>query len=159
MTEATTRPIAIDANEAPLRIGSTYPEPFAARVAGRTKRTLGDIFGLTSFGVNFTHMPPGSSSALRHAHAKEDEFVYILEGTPTLITNAGETLLQPGMCAGFAAGNGDAHHLINRSDSDVVYLEVGTRCADESVDYPDDDLAVQRVDGRWRFSHKDGQPY
>ncbi|HEV8693074.1 MAG TPA: cupin domain-containing protein [Lysobacter sp.] len=159
MTEDRTRPIAIDANQVTLRTGSTYPEPFAQRVAGRTKRALGDVFGLNTFGVNLSRLPPGTASALRHTHAKEDEFVYILEGTPTLITDAGETLLQPGMCAGFAAGNGDAHQLANRSDSDVIYLEIGSRCDDEVVHYPDDDLAVQRVDGRWRFFHKDGQPY
>lgn len=159
MTENTARPIAIEANQVAPRTGSTYPEPFAQRVSGRAKRVLGDVFGLNTFGVNLTRLPPGVASALRHMHVKEDEFVYVLEGTPTLITDAGETLLQPGMCAGFAAGNGDAHQLVNRSDSDVVYLEVGTRCADEMVHYPDDDLAVRRGGGRWHFFHKDGQPY
>ena len=159
MTEDTIRPLAISADQVPARMGSSYPEPFATRVAGRNKRALGDVFGLQTFGVNLTRLPPGCCSALRHAHTKEDEFVYILEGTPTLITNAGEPRLQPGMCAGFAAASGDAHQLVNRGDHDVVYLEVGTRHDDEVVDYPDDDLALRRVEGRWRFSRKDGQPY
>ena len=82
-----------------------------ARVApGRGKRALGELFGLTNFGVNLTRLAPGGQSALRHAHGKQDEFVYILEGEPTLVTNAGETPLKPGMCAGFKAGTGDAHH-------------------------------------------------
>ena len=98
-------------------------------------------------------------SALRHAHGVQDEFVYILEGTPTLVTDAGETPLKPGMCAGFRGGSGDAHHLVNASDADVVFLELGDRLPGDSVIYPDDDLQAVRVDGAWRLSHKDGTPY
>src|SRR5258705_13696792 len=117
--------VAIVAAEAPARAKpSNYPEPFAARMAGREKRPLGDLFGLTNFGVNLTRLAPGAASSLRHAHAKQDEFVYILEGRPTLVTNAGETELAPGICAGFKAGTGDAHHLVNRTAEDVLYLEV-----------------------------------
>jgi uncharacterized cupin superfamily protein len=150
---------AIDATSIPSRTGSGYPEPFAQGVAARERRALGDAFGLDGFGVNLTRLPPGCASALRHFHTHEDEFIYILEGTPTLVTNAGETLLQPGMCAGFKAGNGDGHQLVNRSGTDVLYLEVGGRVADDAVTYPDDDLAGRTVDGRWRYFHRDGQPY
>ena len=136
-----------------------YPEPFAARVAGRVKRRLGDVFGLTNFGVNLTRLAPGSVSALRHAHARQDEFVYILEGTPTLVTDEGESTLGPGWCAGFRAG-GAAHQIVNRTTSDVVFLEVGDRTAGDQVSYPDDDLAaVLGADGRWAIAHKDGTPY
>jgi uncharacterized cupin superfamily protein len=156
----TTKPVAIVASEAPLRVKkSNYPELFVARLAGREKRPLGDLFGLTNFGVNLTRLPPGAMSALRHTHSKQDEFFYILEGTVTLITNAGETLVGPGMCAGFKAGNGDAHHLVNRSDRDVVYLEVGDRTPGDTGEYPDDDLQAVMVDGGWRFTHKDGSAY
>jgi uncharacterized cupin superfamily protein len=132
-----------------------------ARVAaGRDKRALGDLFGLTNFGVNLTRLAPGGESALRHAHRKQDEFVYILEGEPTLITNAGETVLKPGMCAGFKAGTGDAHHLVNRTPRDAVFLEVGDRSAGDSVSYPDDDVvAVYGPDGKWNYNRKDGTPY
>ena len=117
------------------------------------------MFGLTNFGVNLTRLAPGGQSALRHAHAKQDEFVYILEGEATLITDSGETLLKPGMCAGFKAGTGDAHHLVNRSGKDVVFLEVGDRSAGDSVSYPDDDVvAVFGADGKWKYSRKDGKP-
>lgn len=126
---------------------------------GREKRALGDVFGLADFGVNLTRLPPGAVSALRHAHAVQDEFVYILEGTPVLVTDAGETPLAPGMCAGFRAGTGDAHQLANRSDAPVLYLEVGSRTAGDRVTYPDDDLEAVRVDGGWRFLHKDGTPW
>jgi uncharacterized cupin superfamily protein len=122
----TSKPVAITALDAPLRkVKSNYPEKFAARLGARNKRPLCDLFGLTIFGVNLTTLPPGAMSALRHAHTKQDEFVYILEGAPTLITDSGETLLRPGMCAGFQCGTGDAHHLVNKGEGDVVYLEIG----------------------------------
>ena len=154
-------PVAVSAGATPARTRpSTYPEPFASRMAGREKRPLGDLFGLTNFGVNLTRIAPGGVSALRHAHARQDEFVYILEGTPTLISNAGETPLEPGMCAGFRAGTDDAHQLVNRSDTDVVYLEIGDRSPGDSAIYPDDDLAAEMSPGGgWRFLHKDGRPY
>ena len=159
--EPRTSPVAVRASDVPRRARvSSYPEPFASRVAGREKRVLGDLFGLTHFGVNLTRLGPGAVSSIRHAHSKQDEFVYVLEGFPILITNAGETTLEPGMCAGFRAGTGDAHHLVNRSAADVVYLEIGDRTAgDESV-YPDDDLRVMRTaDGKWSYTRKDGSAY
>jgi len=159
MTDPHAKPVAIEAEAVPARTTSLYPEPFASMVAGRAKRALGDVFGLKNFGVNLTRLAPGSRSALRHAHTHQDEFVFVLEGSVTLITDAGETTLGPGMCAGFAAGSGDAHQLINRDDRDVVYLEIGDRSAGDAVIYPDDDLAAHMVDGRWQFLHKDGQPY
>jgi len=109
--------------------------------------------------VNLTRLAPGAVSALRHAHTRQDEFIYILQGHPTLITDAGETPLAPGMCAGFKAGTGNAHQLANRSGEDVVYLEVGDRAPGDSAGYPDDDLQAALVDGKWRFTHKDGTPY
>jgi uncharacterized cupin superfamily protein len=154
------RPVALVAAEAPPRAKSTnYPEPFATRVAGRVKRPLGDLFGLTNFGVNLTTLKPGAVSAQRHAHTKQDEFVYILEGTPTLVTDAGRTTLEPGMCAGFKAGSGDAHHLVNETTLDVVYLEIGDRTPGDSATYPDDDLVIAPSEGGWRYAHKDGTPY
>ena len=155
------KPIAIDAASAPLRTRpSNYPEPFYSRMLGREKRVLGDVFGLANFGVNLTRLRPGGLSALRHAHGKQDEFVYILEGEPTLVTDAGETPLKPGMCAGFQAGTGDAHHLQNRTTKDVVYLEIGDRTPGESASYPDDDLeVVMGPDGQWQYRRKDGTPY
>jgi uncharacterized cupin superfamily protein len=153
--------VAIKANEAPPRAkSSNYPEPFFSRMARREKRPLGDLFGLTNFGVNLTRLAPGGESALRHAHSRQDEFIYVLEGKPTLITDAGETPLEPGMCAGFKAGTGDAHHLVNRTRTDVVYIEVGDRTTGDEGTYPDDDIqAVLGADGKWRFTRKDRTPY
>lgn len=152
--------LAITAADAPRRIKpSNYPEPFASRMAGRVKQPLGDLFGLTNFGVNRTTLKPGAVSALLHAHTKQDEFVFILEGRATLVTEDGEMELHPGMCAGFKAG-GSAHMLVNRSERDVVYLEMGDRSAGDEGQYPADDIAaVMGEDGKWRFTHKDGTPY
>ena len=128
--------------------------------AGRDKRPLGDLFGLTNFGVNLTRLAPGGQSALQHAHSKQDEFVYLLEGEAVLITDSGEMVLKPGMCAGFKAGTGDAHRLVNRTKKDVVFLEVGDRSVGDIVSYPDDDVvAVFGPDGKFSFRKKDGTPY
>ncbi len=123
------------------------------------KRQLGDAFGLSNFGVNLTRMVPGAISALRHSHSKQDEFIYILEGTPTLVTESGEIQLEPGMCAGFKAGEGGGHQLVNRNSAVVVYLEVGDRTVGDSVYYPDDDLDAYLEGGSWRFRHKNGEQY
>ena len=138
---------------------SLYPEPFASRMQGRDKKVLGDLFDLQNFGVNQTTLAPGAQSALRHAHAVQDEFIYILEGTATMIDQEGEHELVAGSCVGFKAGTGNAHHLCNRSQAPVVYLEIGDRKSGDQVVYPDDDLAAKLVDGRWQFTRKDGEPY
>ena len=154
------KPIAVAAAEVPARIKpSVYPEPFASRMAGREKRQLGDHFGLTNFGVNLTRLAPNAVSALRHAHTKQDEFIYILEGRPTLHSDEGRTQLSPGMCAGFKAGTGNGHCLINETSEEVVYLEVGDRTPGDEGSYPDDDLKALLIDGKWQFVRKDGTPY
>ena len=159
MSESPSIP-AIQAEDVPPRDRpSNYPEPFAARMAGREKRALGAHFGLANFGVNLTRLAPGAVSALRHAHSEQDELVYILEGRPTLVTDAGRTPLEPGMCAGFRAGGGDGHQLVNETEEAVVYLEVGDRSPGDRVTYPDDDLRAEWAGQGWCFTHKDGTPY
>jgi uncharacterized cupin superfamily protein len=155
----TDRP-ALFAREAPPRSKRTnYPEAFAARVAGRDKRPLGDLFGLRNFGVNLTRLAPGAASSLHHRHSRQDEFIYVLEGEATLFTDQGQTTLRPGMIAGFPA-NRTAHHLENKSDRDCVILEIGDRSEGDMVSYPADDIqAVMGSDGRWLFARKDGTPY
>ena len=154
------KPIAVLASEAPARAKhSSYPEPFASRMVGREKRALGDLFGLANFGVNLTRLAPNAASALRHAHTKQDEFIYILQGYPTLHTDEGRTQLSPGMCAGFKAGTGNGHCLINETSEEVVYLEVGDRTPEDEGSYPDDDLKAMQIQGKWQFFRKDGTPY
>jgi uncharacterized cupin superfamily protein len=152
---------AIWALEAALRSRpSAYPEQFQPVVKGREKRQLGDHFGLRNFGVNLTRLAPGAQTALRHAHTKQDEFVYVVEGYPVLLTNDGEEWLSPGMCAGFPAGTGNAHHLVNRTGDDVVLLEIGDRTPGDEANYPDDDIRAELVsDNIYRFTRKDGTPY
>lgn len=160
-------PFVVAAEAPPRARQNVYPEPFAAVVAGRLKRPLGDLFGLKNFGVSWTRLEPGAATALRHHHSKQDELVFVLEGHPTLITDEGEVTLAPGSCAGFAAGSGNAHQLINRSAQPVVVLEVGDRTPGDMAEYPYDDLALvpdaapaRDASGpRLRFAHKDGTPY
>lgn len=153
-------PVAIAAADAAPRVSLlSFPEPMGSRLAGRRRHPLGDVFGLKNFGVNLCRLAPGASSSPRHAHSHQDEFVYILDGTPILITDAGETPLAPGMCAGFRAGSGDAHQLINRTDAEVVYLEVGDRSLGDSVSFADDYAIARDADGRPTVVRKDGTPY
>ncbi len=151
---------AIAASDVPPRTtASNYPEPFFSRMAKRQKRSLGDVFGLRNFGVNLTRLTPGGQTALMHAHGKQDELIYVLEGHPTLVTESGETRLSPGMCAGFPAG-GEAHHVVNCTDRDAVILEIGDRTGGDEARYPRDDLrAILDGDRKWQFVHKDGSPY
>lgn len=152
--------VSITAAQAPLRTkASNYPEPFALRMAGRQKQPLGDLFGLTNFGVNLTRLAPGAVSSLRHAHSLQDEFIYVLQGHPTLHTDEGRRLLAPGDCAGFKAGSGNGHRLLNDTTEDVVYLEVGDRTQGDAAHYPDDDIVARHDGTQWRFHHKDGAPY
>ena len=133
-------PLAVEAQSVPPRTKpSNYPEPFLSRMSKREKRQLGDQFGLKNFGVNLTRLFPSGESALLHRHSKQDEFVYILQGEPTLITGDGAIVLGPGMCAGVPAA-GRAHHLVNRTELDVLYLEIGDRSAGDEGFYPADDL-------------------
>lgn len=139
---------------------TTYPLPFAPRVAGRGKRRLGDHFGLCNFGVNLTRLEPGAVSALLHHHSRQDEFIYVLEGHPTLRLGEERYRLDPGDCCGFPAGAGVAAQLVNESTEPAVFLEIGDRTPGDEVEYPEDDLrAEQDEEGRWRFLHRDGRPW
>ena len=148
----------IEIDNLPLDARRGYPPPHDERVAGRSKKRLGDAVGLTQFGVNLTTLKSGSASAHRHWHENQDEFVYVLEGELTLVENEGETILRAGDAAGFKAGAANGHHLVNRSDRDAVYLEVGTRTARERAHFPDVDLAVVVDDNGVHYSRKDGSP-
>lgn len=150
--------LAVVAAEVPARLKSAYPAPFAVRMTGRMKRPLGDAVGLKAFGVNLTTLAPGAVSALHHRHSRQEEFIYVLEGRPTLVLDEHELELTPGMCAGFPAG-GAAHHLHNRSHVPAVYLEVGDRTPSDAVTYPRDDLEARMSPDGWVFTRKDGRPW
>jgi uncharacterized cupin superfamily protein len=149
----------IDIAKAVVRTKGVYPRPYRSSTDGREKAALGNVAGLTQFGVNLTRLKPGAASALRHWHEQEDEFIYVLEGELTLIEDNGEMPLGPGDCAGFKAGVSNGHQLVNKSQRDAVYLEIGTRAATERAHYPDVDLVMERDAGSMRFLHKSGEPY
>ncbi len=149
----------IDPSQVPSLTGSNHPDRFKSVVAGREKKRLGDIAGLQNFGVNLTTLAPKSRSSLRHWHTKQDEFIYVLSGELTLITDQGESILQAGQAAGFAAGEEDGHCLYNHTEAIASYLEIGDRTPDDQAHYPDDDLIAKASEQGWQFTHKDGKPY
>ena len=137
-----------------------YPAPFSRQVEGRVKHRLGDHFGLTNFGINLTELEPGAVSALFHHHTKQDEFIYVVSGNPTLVMGDEEFALRAGDCCGFKAGNGVGHQLVNRSQDKVEYLEIGDRSAGDYAEYPRDDVKFSKLEtGAWVLTHKDGTPY
>jgi uncharacterized cupin superfamily protein len=149
----------IDIAVLPTDTRTGYPPPYDRVVAGRERKRLGNAVGLVQFGVNLTTLRPGAASALRHWHEQEDELVFVLEGEVVLVGDDGETVLKPGDAAGFKANDGVGHHLVNKSNRNAVYLEIGTRSKFERVHYPDADLMVVRDDMGARYTHKDGETY
>ncbi len=154
------KPSGFDPLSLPESNSTSYPEPYRDGNLQRWYRRLGDHAGLRNFGVNLTRIVPGGQSSHRHWHMRQDEFVYVLEGRATLVTDAGEEVLEAGMCAGFPAGSRNGHHFLNRSPADVLLLVVGDRSSGEEVGYPDIDMHGRTgEDGRFRFVRKDGTPY
>jgi len=147
----------INIDTVPVRQGSGYPPPFDVPCATRTRRRLGDAGGLSDFGVNLMTLPPGGWSSQRHWHSHEDEFVFVLEGELVLVEDASETVLRSGDCAAFAKDTGNGHHLINRSSTMALYLEVGSRQPQDLTTCSDIDMMSANSDGR--FVHKDGTPF
>lgn len=146
--------------DVPETNATSYPEPFRAAQRKRSFRRLGDFAGLKNYGVNVVRVEPGGQSSARHAHSKQDEFVYVLTGALVLVTDAGRETVGPGTCIGFPAGSGDGHHFLNETASDATFLVVGDRAADDEVAYPDIDLAWRfGADGKKAYFRKDGTPY
>ena len=152
-------PSVLKASDAPKRTGSRYPKPHDAPCIERSKAILGDVFGISQFGVNLVTLQPGAWSSQRHWHEKEDEFVFVIEGHITLSDDAGDHLLKPGMCAGFKANSGNGHCLKNLTDKPAVYLEVGTRAQDETAWYSDIDMKVSLVNRVMTYTKKDGSGF
>ncbi len=152
----------IDPARVPVKSGTIYPEPYAAMMRGRSSLRLGEAGGLTQYGVNLVMLEPGAMSSLRHWHHNEDEFVWVVEGDCTLVQDAGETVLRPGDCAAFPAGDPDGHHFINRTDRVARFLVVGTKAPQETAVYSDIDMMVHLSPGekgRAEFTYKDGTPW
>jgi uncharacterized cupin superfamily protein len=154
-----TMPAAVVALDVPSESGASYREPFHTRMGESNWRRLGNVFGLAQFGVNLETYLPGAQSALRHWHTLSDEFVYVLEGEMVLRTDAGDTVMRPGMCVGFKAGARNAHHLVNRSEQPGRLLIIGTRVPGDQCFYPDDDLLWVDTEQGQHAAHKDGRRY
>lgn len=149
----------VDIANLPVEIGSGYPAPFNDVTDGRSKKRLGNVGGLDQFGVNLTTIKPHAGTAQRHWHEQEDEFVFIVSGKATLVEDGGEVILRAGDAATFKAGVANGHCILNKSDEDVVLLEIGTRAPAERAHYPDIDLLAEKTETGYVFKHKDGTPY
>jgi uncharacterized cupin superfamily protein len=149
----------LDLSKVPVKTGSIYPEPYASMMQGRSSLRLGDAAGLTQFGVNLVSLEPGAMSSLRHWHMAEDEFVMVTEGECVMVTDAGETVMRPGDCAGFPAGSPDGHHFLNRTDRVAKFLVIGSKSKREVGTYSDVDLRVEIEGGKATFTYKDGTPF
>ncbi len=149
----------IDLASVPVKTGTIYPAPYDAQVAGRSSLRLGDAGGMTQFGVNLVILAPGAKSSMRHWHLHEDEFVMVTQGACTMLTDAGETLMQAGDCAAFPAGVPDGHCFVNHTGAEARFLVVGTKAASEVATYSDVDLMVAMQGGKATFTHWDGRPY
>lgn len=151
----------LDLSKATVRTSCLYPGKLADHCRGRSKIALGDLGGLDQFGVNLTSLAPGAASAHQHWHLKEDELVYMIEGEAVLVEDDGETVLRAGDVAAFKAGVENGHMLVNRSDADAVFLEIGTRSQDEVASYTDPavDMKVVKEGGAWTVMRKNGDKY
>jgi uncharacterized cupin superfamily protein len=150
----------IDIAKLPVDTVNRYPDPFWKAVVGRERKRLGNALGLSQFGVNLTTLKPGAWSSQRHWHENEDEFVYVVSGELVLCEDGGETVLRPGDTAGWKAGAPNGHCLINRTDRDATYIEVGTRAKGERATYSDIDMRYERDEqDNVRYVHKSGEPY
>lgn len=152
------RPVALDPATLPASTRTGYPPPLDEAMRGRSKRRVGDAFGLTRLGANLIELEPGAASSLRHWHHREDEFAWVVRGPVTLVTDAGERELATGMAAGFPAGVADGHAFVNRSDHPVAVLLVGSRLDEDVAEYPDHDLRAVKEHGAWRFTTRTGRP-
>jgi len=154
------RPPAFDPLDLAESNATSYPEKFRADNSRRWFRRLGDHAGLTNFGVNLIRIVPGAQSSARHTHSRQDEFIWVVSGEVVLETDEGRQTLRPGLCAGFAAGGGNAHRFVNESAEDAVILVVGDRTPFDEVSYPDiDNHARAGADGRYVHTRKDGTPH
>lgn len=154
------KPPALDPATVPSRAGSSYPTAaLRAAVEGRVKQALGDALGLRNFGVNLVRLEPGAHSSLRHWHERQDEFVYVLAGELTLVTERGRQTMRAGDCAGFPAGEADGHHLCNETTQPALYLEVGDRLPGDHCHYPDVDLEARALPTGYEYYRKTGERY
>ena len=149
----------IDLTAVPRKTGSIYPEPYKSQMQGRSSLRLADFAGLTQFGANLVRLEPGAKASLRHWHAKEDEFAIIIKGACTLVDDTGRYPMEVGDCAAFPAGDPNAHHFVNETDTVMEFLIIGTHDPNEVATYGDEDFKIVMKDGTATFTHWDGTPF
>jgi uncharacterized cupin superfamily protein len=149
----------IDIDKIPVDNSTNYPKPFDKVVLGRSRKRLARAAGLGQFGVNICTLKPGAASSQRHWHENEDELVYVLEGEVVLREDGGETVLKPGDAAAWKAGVANGHCIVNRTNRDAVFIEVGTRAESERAHYSDIDMQVVRDASGFNYTNKAGKPY
>jgi uncharacterized cupin superfamily protein len=125
-----------------IRHWSEVEEPAEGHYDGDDERMgygapLARHFGMTRLGIHHLRLPPGRRSSFPHAESTEEEFVYVLEGTPDVWLDGRLHRLAPGESVGFPAGRGIAHTFINNSQQEVHLLVAGeTRRSDNRIVYP-----------------------
>ena len=148
----------INLSSIPKTTGSGYPGSYADGFEKRGQQRIGDASGLSQFGANLVTLAPGGMSSLRHWHEKQDEFLVMTAGQLVLVDDHGSTVLNPGDCAAFPAGDANGHHIVNNSDADGQFVVVGTRTETETGWYSDVDMKVEFAQGTPKFTRRDGTP-
>lgn len=89
--------------------------------------SMGRLLGLTRIGIHYEIMPPGTRSSFPHAESHEEEFVFIVQGTPDVWIDGDLHPLVAGDAVGFPAGTGIAHSFLNNSSADVHLIVIGEK--------------------------------
>lgn len=145
----------LELDSIPQSNATGYPDPFDRPVQGRWYRRLAPASGLTLFGASHVTLKPGAWSSQRHWHDGEDELVVMLAGEAVLIDDSGEHVMRPGDVAAFPAGEENGHHLVNRSDTDCVFVAISAGDRESGGGYSDIDMLFD-AEG---YAHKDGTRY
>src|SRR5579871_1304728 len=108
---------------------------------------LGAAMGFRRIGVNFIRLSPGKEAYTPHAHAREEEWVFILEGRGR--ARIGEEMFEigPGDFLAFPAPQ-VVHHIANAGKTDLVCLMGGEVLPLDVVDFPDQRKRMVWVEGK-----------
>jgi len=113
-------------------------EPFDSAIVPLTRHRHGARFGMdfqylsrfgggSAVGVALEVLPPGLQANPAHYHMLEEEHVYVLDGSMTLLLGEREYLMEQGHYVCFPPGQKAGHALINRTAEPCRYLIIGSR--------------------------------
>lgn len=132
-----------------------FREPFNVdtvpwqRLPGSTAfKRLGAYGGGRQVGVGIDVLKPGQFSNRFHYHLKEEEHVFILKGSATLILGERRYVMQERDYCCFPAGQRAGHHLLNHTTQDCVFLTIGDNHPDDIAVFPDLGKARIRATGK-----------